>query len=71
MMIVPDWRQAWKWFSIQLAVVGGAIQAAVLAFPELKDWLGDTITHLAGLVMLWGIVAARLVKQKEPPCPSG
>lgn len=69
MTIVPNWRDAWKWLSIQLAVVGGAMQTAVLTFPDLKNWLGDTVTHLAGLLMLCGIVAARLVNQPSPPCP--
>jgi hypothetical protein len=66
MRLVPNWRQCWKWFSVQIAIVGAALQAAVLAFPDLKDWLGDTVTHLAGLVMLFGLVAARLVDQKKP-----
>lgn len=66
MKLVPNWRQAWKWASVQIAIVGGAMQAAILAFPDLKDWLGDTITHLAGLMMLVGLVAARLVDQSKP-----
>lgn len=65
MKLVPNWREAWKFLSVQVAVIGAAMQAAVLAFPDLKDWLGDTVTHLAGLLMLFGLVAARLVDQKK------
>lgn len=66
MKLVPNWRQAWKWFSIQIAAVGAALQATILAFPNVKDWLGDTVVHSAGLVMLFGLVAARLVDQSKP-----
>lgn len=66
MKLVDNVRTAWKWFSIQLAVFGAAIQGAVLAFPSVKDWLGDTITHMAGLAILVGIVAGRLIDQRKP-----
>ncbi len=66
MKLVENARQAWKWFSIQLAVVGGAIQGAILAFPGFRDWLGDELSHLAGIVMFAGIVLGRLVKQEKP-----
>lgn len=64
MKLVPDWRAAWRWISIQLAVVGAALQAAILAFPSLKDWLGDTAAHGVGLLILGGIIGGRLVQQK-------
>jgi hypothetical protein len=66
MKLVPNWKDAWKWFSVQLALVGAALQGAILAFPSLKDWLGDTVSHVAGVVMLLGLVAARLVDQSKP-----
>lgn len=66
MKLVSNWREAWKWFSVQIALVGAALQGAVLAFPSLKDWLGDTVAHVAGLVMLAGLVMARLVDQSKP-----
>lgn len=66
MKLVDDARQAWKWFSIQLAFVGGAVQGAALAFHDVRDWLGDQLTHLAGAVMFFGIIAGRLIDQKKP-----
>jgi len=64
MKLVENWRHAWKWFSIQLVAVGVALQAGVLAFPDLKDWLGDKLSHLVGLLILCGIAGGRMVKQK-------
>ena len=69
MKMIPNWRSAWRFVSVQIAVVGAGMQGAILAFPDMKDWLGDQITHLAGLLMLVGLVAARLVQQQAPPCP--
>jgi hypothetical protein len=66
MKIVPDWREAWKWLSIQLVALGIALQGAVLAFPDLKDWLGDTATHLVGILILAGVAMGRLKDQSKP-----
>jgi hypothetical protein len=66
MKLVPDWRKAWKWFSVQLALVGAALQAAILAFPSIKEWLGDAVSHCVGLLILAGIVMGRLVDQGRP-----
>ena len=63
MKLVINWQSAWKWASMRVAAVGIALQAAILAFPGVKDWLGDTVTHLVGLALLVGIVASRLVAQ--------
>jgi hypothetical protein len=65
MHMVNGARSAWRWFSIQLAVVGGAVQTAAIAWPDFKTWLGDVGTHIAGAVMFFGIIAGRLVKQKD------
>jgi hypothetical protein len=66
MKLVENWRKAWKWFSVQIALVGLAVQGAVLAFPDLKSWLGDTATHCVGLLILVGLIGGRLVDQKKP-----
>lgn len=64
MKLVENWRNAWKWFSIQVAVVGAALQGAILAFPSIKDWLGDTASHCVGLLILAGVIGGRMVQQK-------
>lgn len=66
MKLVDNARTAWKWLSIQLAVIGGAMQAAIMAFPTFKEWLGDELSHAAGVVMFAGIILGRLVDQKKP-----
>lgn len=66
MKLVENWRSAWKWVSIQIAIVAAALQAAILTMPDLDKWLGDTVTHLVGLVLLLSIVLGRLVDQSKP-----
>lgn len=68
MKLVDNWKTAWKFVSIQLAIVAAALQGAVLAFPNLDKWLGDENTHWVGLVMLLSIVLGRLVDQTKPAC---
>lgn len=65
MKLVDNWKSAWKWVSIQLAFVGGAVQGAALAFHDVRDWLGDTVTHIAGAVMFFGIIAGRMIDQSK------
>lgn len=66
---VSNWRQAWKWLSIQITAVGVALQAAILAFPALKEWVGDTLSHCVGLLILVGIGIGRLKDQSPKAKP--
>lgn len=65
MKLVDNARQAWKWFSIQLAAAGVAIQGAAAALPSVKDYLGDTTLHIVGALVLVSIIGARLIDQKK------
>lgn len=68
--LVPDWRQCWRWFSMQAQGVATAILGAWLAVPEdLRDrvplWL---VITLVLILLLLGMVG-RLVDQ--PAARSG
>lgn len=63
MKLVPNWREAWKWLSMQITALGIALQAAILAFPDLKNWVGDMVSHCVGLLILVGIAMGRLKAQ--------
>lgn len=66
MKLVEGARTAWKWFSIQIAAAGAAIQGAAAAMPSVKDYLGDTTLHIIGILILVSIIGARLIDQKKP-----
>jgi membrane protein implicated in regulation of membrane protease activity len=33
-MLIPDWRQAWRWWSVRVAALGAILLAAAIAAPE-------------------------------------
>lgn len=63
MKLIPDWKSAWKWLSVQIALAAAALQGVILAFPSVHDWLGDFTSHAVGLVMIVGLVMGRLIDQ--------
>jgi len=69
MKLVQDWRRAWRWLSVQIAVLAGSLEVAMMAFPTVKDWLSDEASHVIGLVFVSAIVLGRLVDQKKPDAP--
>ena len=66
MKLVENWRQAWKWLSVQIAILAAGLQAAMMAFPTMKDWLSDDAAHIIGLALVAAIVLGRMVDQKKP-----
>jgi hypothetical protein len=66
MKLVEHWDQAWRWFSVQAAIAGAALQGSIIAWPGLKDWLPDWLAHVVGLLILFSVIGGRLVQQKAP-----
>ena len=67
MKLIPDWRQAWRMLSVQvasLAIVWGALpvdqQAAILALCGVGP---ERVPLVIGLA----VIVARVVSQRLPP----
>lgn len=67
MKLIPDWRQAWRMLSVQvasLAIVWGALpvdqQAAILALFGVGP---ERVPLFIGLA----VIVARVVSQRPPP----
>jgi len=64
MKLVPEWRVAWRWFSVQLAAV---LAALPMVWPLLPDDMKSYIPHewhpwiVSGMAL--AIIAGRLVPQ--------
>lgn len=59
-MLIENWREAWKLFSVQLMVVIGLIAAAEPYLPQLAGVLPDAwVAWVAPFVVL-----ARLISQR-------
>lgn len=62
--IVHDWRNGWRWLSVQLTTLAAAVQFGADSLPP---WLHDAIPahwwkYIAGALLVTGIVA-RFIKQ--------
>jgi hypothetical protein len=67
MKLVDNWKSAWKWLSVQLITVAGAIQLSIVALPDkFTAWIPDSWAHAMTLVVLLGAVLGRLKDQSKP-----
>lgn len=72
--LIPDWRNAWRWWSVRAAAVAGVFGTYLLAAPEtlvqvihmLPAELRGWVPPLLGPVITAAIVMIRLWKQKVP-----
>ena len=58
-MLINNWKQAYKLFSVQAAAALVALEVAGDYLPELKEYLGDDFGKWIGL----GIIVARIIRQ--------
>lgn len=58
-MLIDNWKQAYKLFSVQAAAALVALEVAGDYLPELKGYLGDDFGKWLGL----GIIVARIIRQ--------
>jgi hypothetical protein len=65
--LVEDWRNAWRWLSVNCMVLAGAIQGSWLFVPEdMKASIPPHITSGVTVILLVIGVAGRL--KKQAPC---
>jgi lysozyme len=75
--LVEEWRSAWRWASVQLAVVAGALATAAIAAWPVLHWLimqyvpdgpvRSVVAAFVGVIVFAVPVATRIFKKK--PCP--
>lgn len=74
MTLVDDARQFWRWWSVRLAVVAGAVAGAVVNNPQILTGLVAYVppqyrtlaSALVGVAVALAPTLARLIKQKAP-----
>lgn len=65
MKLVDDWKQAWRWYSVQAPAIGLALIAAWQALPEeVRASFTAGQLQVAGAVLLALTLGGRLVAQK-------
>ena len=67
MKLVWDWKQAWKWASIQFIAISASLQLALLAFPQdIRAYLPDWLTHALAITLLAAAALGRITAQGPP-----
>lgn len=60
--LVPDWRHAWRFLSVQLAAVIALLATAYDYLPAIRDYVPEGWVKWAALL----IIAARVMNQRLP-----
>lgn len=64
--LVWNWKDAYKWMSIQFIALGAGFQLSLLAFPDtIRGYLPDPITHGLAIFCLAAAAYGRVTTQ--PP----
>lgn len=66
MKLIEDWKDAWRWFSVQAMAAAGALQVVWIGMPDdLKASIGPQWVQGITFALLLLGVFGRLVKQGE------
>ena len=67
MRLVPDWKDAWRWWSIQIATLIAAVNLAWETLPkEALDVIPVDLRGWITLVLSVLMIGARLIQQGKP-----
>jgi hypothetical protein len=59
MKLIPDWREAWRYFSVQCAALLAFVSACYDYLPDVQAYLPEGWVKWMALV----IIVARLIRQ--------
>ena len=75
--LIEDWRNFWRFWSVRLGIVGSAVTAVLIAFPDvalsawammpgdLKAAIPERYMPLIGVVIFVASLIARAIKQTK------
>jgi hypothetical protein len=68
MKLIPDWRQAWKWFSVQAFAIIIALPVIWMALPaDVKAYLPDSWKPWIMVALAAAGILGRIVDQNKAP----
>ncbi len=66
MHLIPDWRQAWRWFSVQALALLVALPLVWVSLPaDAKAFLPDSFEPWVLVLVAIGGLVGRLIDQKK------
>lgn len=63
MKLIPDWRKALGFYSVQAGIVGGGVLAGITAVQAAGVAVPDYWAQAAAFLTITAMVAARLIHQ--------
>ena len=67
MKLVPDWTQAYKWYSVHGALAIAIASGAYALLPSLQAILPAKLYAVAMLICGLAIIVLRVIQQQTPP----
>lgn len=64
-ILVPEWRKAWRWASVQIGGIVVLLAGLYDYVPALQKWLPDGKFHTAIVALAVFGILARLYQQKR------
>lgn len=65
--LIPDWHRCWRFLSVQLIVLSGAVQAAVATFPDaLRYYIPESYLRALSIALLAAAIVGRVIQQEDP-----
>lgn len=61
-MLIPDWRDAWRFLSVQAAAAVALLATAYDYLPAVREYLPEGWVKWAALL----VIAARILNQRMP-----
>ena len=61
--LVPDWKRALSFYSVQAGIIGGAVLAGIAAVEAAGFAVPEYWTEAAAFLTITGMVAGRLISQ--------
>lgn len=62
--LIPEWRQAWKFWTVQLGIVFSIAAGLYAELPELREYLSpQAFARLSGILAFIAILA-RVIQQR-------
>ena len=64
-LLVEDWKAAYKWLSVQMALLTASAAALYEYAPTVRQWIGEVAFHHMMVVLAILTILARLKQQPK------
>lgn len=71
MAVISEWRKAWKLTSVQLAVIGAALNAAAVGWSVFQEAVDPLVFASVNMVLSIAVAISRVVKQPSVSASQG